>query len=47
MKAIETGDYSGITKFYYYKICDAIIDLNLMQSLKITNEKESSFKMIV
>lgn len=29
MKAIKTGDFHGITRFYYYKICDAIVDLNL------------------
>ena len=43
MKAIETGNYKSITKFYYYKICDAIIELDLMDKLQKTNEKETGY----
>lgn len=32
LKAIVEGDYTPITVFYYHKICDAIIDLDLMKS---------------
>ena len=43
LKAIETNDYRAITKFYYYKICDAIIDLDLMKSLQKTENQETPF----
>ena len=43
LNAIETNDYTNITKFYYYKICDAIVELDLMDSLQKTNEKETGY----
>lgn len=32
--AIITGNYENITKFYYYKICDSIVELDLMNAHK-------------
>jgi len=29
LKAIIDGDYTGITRFYYYKICDSIVELDV------------------
>lgn len=29
LKALEKGDYLGITRFYYYKICDSIVDFGI------------------
>ena len=39
--AILTGNYSNITRFYYYKICDAIVEMDL-NNIK-TEEKGKSF----
>ena len=40
VKALTTDDYQDIVKFYYYKICDAIILLDLDKSM----EKSSKSK---
>lgn len=32
IKAINDNDYTPITRFYYYKICDAIVQLDLYNS---------------
>ena len=33
-KAIVENDYNDINKFYYYKICDSILVLDLNQRIK-------------
>lgn len=43
MEAIDKGNYEGIIRFYYYKICDAIVTLDLMHQLKPTEKKGSLF----
>ena len=45
MAAIDNGDYVGITRFYYYKICDAIVNLDLIDRLK-PSEKKGTFFVI-
>lgn len=40
--AISEGDYSLINKFYYYKICDSIIELDINQRNK---KKEKTKKL--
>ena len=44
LKAIEQEDYFGITRFYYYKICDSIVELDLMN---ISKQKEAEHKVFV
>ncbi len=39
IKALETNDYDDIIKFYYYKICDAIILLDL-ENIKFKSSKK-------
>ena len=39
LKAIKENDYSDIIHFYYYKICDAIITLDIKHS-KLDDEKQ-------
>lgn len=34
-KAIINGDYSSIKKFYYYKICDSIYELDIKEKLSV------------
>ncbi len=41
--AMQTGDYTEIIRFYYYKICDAIVDFDLLEHSKKTEEKKSGF----
>lgn len=33
-KAISEKDYTNINQFYYYKICDSILELDLNQRIK-------------
>lgn len=33
-KANQEGDYSGIIQFYYYKICDSIVELDINERLR-------------
>ena len=42
-KAIEEDDYEGIIRFYYYKICDAIVNLDLLKNVAPIKEKGSTF----
>lgn len=42
LKAIENEDYSGITRFYYFKICDAIVDLNMDHFMREYKSPESN-----
>lgn len=37
--AIVENDYDPIIKFYYYKICDSIIELDISEKLELTNQK--------
>lgn len=37
-KAISENDYSVLNKFYYYKICDSIIELDISQRKKKTKK---------
>ena len=37
--AIVENDYDPIIKFYYYKICDSIIELDINKKLELTNQK--------
>ena len=39
IKALKDEDYSDIIKFYYYKICDAIILLDIENSKNQENNK--------
>ena len=39
-KAITDNDFSAINKFYYYKICDSIIELDINQRRKAGKKKE-------
>lgn len=39
-RAISDNDYSVINKFYYYKICDSIIELDINQRKKTGKKKE-------
>ena len=39
-KAITDNDFSAINKFYYYKICDSIIELDINQRRKTGKKKE-------
>ncbi len=32
VEALQEKDYSNITRFYYYKICDAIMNLDICRS---------------
>lgn len=38
-KAIRLSDHSSIKKFYYYKICDSIIELDIKQQYQVTKTK--------
>ena len=40
IKALKDEDYSDIIKFYYYKICDAIIILDIKNSKNQENNKK-------
>ena len=41
LKAIENNDYSRMTRFYYYKICDSIVELDL-NKIKEKSEEEKT-----
>ena len=41
-KALLLGDYKYIKTFYYYKICDSIIDLDLEINIENKNNKYTS-----
>lgn len=43
LKAIEQNEYKGIIRFYYYKICDSIVELDLMKTKEKEEEKTTSF----
>ena len=43
LEAIETGNYHKITRFYYYRICDSIVELDLNQTKEKDNENKNSF----
>lgn len=42
MEAIETGNYHKITRFYYYRICDSIVELDL-NNTKLKEDNKNSF----
>lgn len=42
MEAIETGNYHKITRFYYYRICDSIVGLDL-NNTKVKEDNKNSF----
>ena len=42
LKAIESNDYTRITRFYYYKICDSIVELDINR-VKEKSEEGNSF----
>ncbi len=43
LKAIETNNNDGIKKFYYYKICDSIIKLDLNSPINKQEKKGAPF----
>ena len=45
IKAIMNEDYNDLIQFYYYKICDSIITLDIKNS-KISKESADGFKKI-
>ena len=44
MKAMRNKDYTSLNQFYYYKICDSIYDLDIVEELKKEDEKVYSKK---
>lgn len=44
-KAIIEKDYSLINKFYYYKICDSILELDINERENIENNKKHTKKI--
>ena len=46
-RAIVQGNYKSITNFYYHKMCDAIIELDLMKSQQATEENNNSKKFVI
>lgn len=47
LRAIEEDNYKPITAFYYHKICEAIIDLDLMRSQDDKIEVNDGKKFII
>ena len=45
-KAIVEGNYESITTFYYHKICEAIVELDLMKSQEITDNDSKKFVIL-
>jgi len=43
-KAIAENDYTAINKFYYYKICDSIVELDINQRKKLGKKKEKKLE---
>lgn len=43
LEAIETGNYHKITRFYYYRICDSIVGLDLNNTKIKDNQNKNSF----
>lgn len=39
MRALQKKDYTSLNRFYYYKICDSIYDLDISEELKKEEEK--------
>lgn len=44
LKAIESDNYTRMTRFYYYKICDSIVELDFNR-IKDKNEESKHFIM--
>lgn len=40
-RAIRLGDLSSINRFYYYKICDSIIELDINERIKESEKEEA------
>ena len=40
IKAIRDNNYEDIIEFYYYKICDAIITMDIKNSLIVEDESD-------
>lgn len=41
-KAMETEDYRDIKKFYRYKVCDSIVELDIIERLKHSEDSSSN-----
>lgn len=44
VKAMSKNDYSNLTRFYYYKICDAIMELDINRSVIATPKDKALIK---
>ena len=45
-KAIVEGNYESITTFYYHKMCEAIVELDLMKSQQVTDKDAKRFVIL-
>lgn len=46
-KALCTEDYSDIKKFYRYKVCDSIVELDISERLKGNNQDSNNGKTLI